>query len=35
MEFSPRHYERQMHMGFEFMMIPALRKIYDNDPKVQ
>lgn len=33
MEFS-WHYERQMHMGFEFMMIPALRKIYDNDPRV-
>ena len=32
MEFS-WHYERQMHMGFEFMMIPALRKIYDNDPE--
>lgn len=25
MEFS-WHYERQMHMGFEFMMIPALKK---------
>ncbi len=32
MEFS-WHYERQMHMGFEFMMIPALRKIYENDPE--
>ena len=32
MEFS-WHYERQMHMGFEFMMIPVLRKIYRNDPE--
>lgn len=30
MEFS-WHYERQMHMGFEFMMIPALKKIYKDD----
>ena len=27
MEFS-WHYERQMHMGFEFMVGPALKKIY-------
>lgn len=26
MEFS-WHYERQMHMGFEFMIGPALKKI--------
>ena len=32
MEFS-WHYERQMHMGFEFMMIPALKKIYKDDPE--
>lgn len=32
MEFS-WHYERQMHMGFEFMMIPSLRKIYADDPE--
>lgn len=32
MEFS-WHYERQMHMGFEYMMIPALRKIYDGKPE--
>lgn len=25
------HYERQMHMGFEFMMIPALKKLYKDD----
>lgn len=32
MEFS-WHYERQMHMGFEFMVGPALKKIYKDDPE--
>ena len=32
MEFS-WHYERQMHMGFEFMIGPALKKIYKDDPE--
>lgn len=32
MEFS-WHYERQMHMGFAFMIGPLLKKIYKNDPK--
>lgn len=32
MEFS-WHYERQMHMGFAFMVGPALRKIYKDDPE--
>lgn len=32
MEFS-WHYERQMHMGFEYMMVPALKKIYKDDPE--
>lgn len=32
MEFS-WHYERQMHMGFEFMIEPALRKIYEGQPE--
>jgi len=31
MEFS-WHYERQMHMGFEYMISSGLRKIYKNDP---
>ncbi|MBM9930451.1 PTS system mannose/fructose/sorbose family transporter subunit IID [Pediococcus pentosaceus] len=31
MEFS-WHYERQMHMGFEFMISPGLKKIYQNNP---
>lgn len=30
MEFS-WHYERQMHMGFAYMMIPVLKKLYGND----
>lgn len=32
MEFS-WHYERQMHMGFAFMMAPILKKLYGNDKK--
>jgi len=32
MEFS-WHYERQMHMGFEYMISPGLQKIYEGDPK--
>jgi len=32
MEYS-WHYERQMHMGYEFMVIPALRKIYEGQPQ--
>lgn len=27
------HYERQMHMGFEYMMIPTLKKLYKDDPE--
>lgn len=30
MEYS-WHYERQMHMGFAFMMMPILKKLYGND----
>lgn len=26
------HYERQMHMGFEYMMIPTIKKLYKDDP---
>lgn len=32
MEFS-WHYERQMHMGFSYMIAPALKKIYRNKPE--
>lgn len=32
MEFS-WHYERQMHMGFAYMMIPILKKLYGDDKK--
>ncbi|MDT2745108.1 PTS system mannose/fructose/sorbose family transporter subunit IID [Enterococcus asini] len=32
MEFS-WHYERQMHMGFSYMIAPALKKIYRNNPE--
>lgn len=32
MEFS-WHYERQMHMGFAYMIGPALKKIYKNNPE--
>lgn len=32
MEFS-WHYERQMHMGFEFMISAGLKKIYEGDAK--
>ena len=30
LEFS-WHYERQQHLGFEFMMTPVLKKLYGND----
>ncbi|QMT84954.1 PTS system mannose/fructose/sorbose family transporter subunit IID [Companilactobacillus pabuli] len=32
MEFS-WHYERQMHMGFEYMISSGLQKIYKDDPE--
>lgn len=32
LEFS-WHYERQQHMGFAFMMVPILKKLYGNDQK--
>lgn len=27
------HYERQMHMGFEYMMLPTIKKLYKDDPE--
>lgn len=27
------HYERQMHMGFEYMMLPMIKKLYKDDPE--
>ena len=27
------NYERQMHMGFEYMMLPTIKKLYKDDPE--